>query len=65
MVISSCLKYVNDFKKEVNSAATPIAKREIISKYRKMILRNNERCPGLMLEINRVERKLEIGSEEE
>jgi hypothetical protein len=58
MVISSCLKYVYDFKKEFNSAATPIVKGLIISKYRKLLQQNNERCPGLTNEINKEEKKL-------
>ena len=56
MVISSCLKYVYDFKKEFNSAPTTTEKTKLIVKY--TVIANNERCPGLITEIKKEEKKL-------
>ncbi len=67
MVITSCLSYVRDFKKDFNSASTPTMKRSIIVKYRRMLQRleqSNERCPGLRFEIDRKENEINSISEE-
>ncbi|MBT5274739.1 hypothetical protein HOH11_01910 [Candidatus Woesearchaeota archaeon] len=56
MVISPCLKYVYDFKKEIKSVSTDPEKRKLIRTY--TVIANNERCPGLIPAIKKEERKL-------